>query len=444
MRVGGFEYVDRYLSLGMLSGNRFRIVLRNVCVTDDDDAVAKKEQTTNTANNETQRIGNTKQKLQIAANKLQEYGFINYFGMQRFGKYLDTHKVGIAVLKGNFEMACDIIMSVKPGENDRQSEAREKWAARFTDVDTSNDDAARDAEAKCAREVQRSLGRFMNCEISIVGGLARKPRDYRRAFSSIAKHMRSMFLHGYQSYLWNRAASHRIEEGGRVNAIVGDLVLTMDRTEAEGGSGSSGLKGKEVKVVTQEDVDGGKYTITDVVLPMVGTKIEYPTNSTGKLFDTMLAEDELCKEDFAKIGDRELALGGDYRKIICKPHDVAFEIKKYKDPVQPLIQTDLMKLKNIPLECIDLSVDGDGNGEEKQDDNNSKTKAILGMVVDFTLPPSAYATIALRELMKRPTSSDYQRELQLEGDCEGNLLKTTKMEYNPTEKKTDLENKIDT
>jgi tRNA(Glu) U13 pseudouridine synthase TruD len=33
--------------------------------------------------------------------------------------------------------------------------------------------------------------------------------------------------------------------------------------------------------------------------------------------------------------------------------------------------------------------------------------------VGFTLPASSYATIALRELMKRPTSSDYQSEQKL-------------------------------
>merc|ERR1740136_390800 len=206
--------------------------------------------------------------------------------------------------------------------------------------------------------------------------------------------------------------------------------MTVDHgVDEEGGNGTSGLRGKEVQIVTQEDIDGKKYNITDVVLPMAGSRIQYPTNGTGKLFETMLAEDGLTMDVFKKIGDKELALGGDYRKIICKPHDVDFEIKKYKDPFQPLIQTDLMKLKNIPLECIDLK-GGDETGEEKtvvgkkdEDEDGSKLKAILGMVIDFTLPASAYATIALRELMKRPTSRDYQTELKLEGDCEANVGK---------------------
>jgi len=434
MRVGGFEYVDRQIGLGGLSGNRFDIVLRNVCV---DGLVSNEDKI---------RIAHTQKQLQSTADSMKKYGFINYFGMQRFGKFLDTHKVGLAVLKHDFQGACDIIMSVKADESERQKEARTIWAQRFSDVDMNDEEATRKAEVKCAREIRGKLGRFMNCEISIVDGLSRRPRDYRRAFGVISKQMRSMFLHAYQSLLWNRAASHRIKEegGGRIEAIVGDLVLTTDDQAADGGKGggSSGLKGKEVEVVTQEDVDAFKYSITDVVLPMIGSKIQYPTNSTGKLFETMLAEDGLSLKDFEKssMGDSELALGGDYRKIICKPNDVQFEIKKYTDPLQPLIQTDLMKVENIPLKCIDLmsidaavgdNVNADAKNENtagKKDNNNHKSKAILGMVIGFTLPPSAYATVALRELMKRPTSSKYQSGLKLEGDCEANF-RTTKMEY---------------
>ena len=44
---------------------------------------------------------------------------------------------------------------------------------------------------------------------------------------------------------------------------------------------------------------------------------------------------------------------------------------------------------------------------------------LIGMVIGFTLQPSSYATIALRELMKKPTSADYQRQLQLSGLVEG-------------------------
>jgi tRNA pseudouridine13 synthase len=390
-----------------LSGNRFDIVLRNVCIGGDANIP------------QDERIARVTSVLKSAAKCMKDSGFINYFGMQRFGKFHDTHDVGIAVLKGDFEQACEIILRVKENENHRCIAPREKWAKRFDGINMEDDKAVQDAEMQCAKVVQRELGRFMNCETSIVSSLARNPRDYKKAFGSIAKHMRSMFLHAYQSYIWNKAASHRITDGGSNEIRVGDLVLVEDKGLADGGNGTSGLKGKAVKEVTQDDVETCKYSITDVVLPLAGSKIEYPTDSTGDVYDDLLAEAGLGKEDFDKIGDRELAVGGDYRKIICKPSDVNFEIKLYTDPVQPIVKTDLMDVHNASLECVDVT------DEVKKDETtiNTEEKMIIGMVVGFTLPPSAYATIALREMTRRPTSSQYQTELSLEGDCEANLGK---------------------
>ena len=411
LKVGHFSYVEKELRLGQLTGNRFDIVLRNVC-------------TKTKATSKTALIALSTQCLKSAARLMKEVGFINYFGMQRFGKFYDTHEVGIAVLNGNFEEACDIIMRVKEKEGQRQVDIRTRWADRFVGINREDDSIVRDAEVRCAKSLIRDLGRFMNCESSIVHSLSRNPCDYKKAFKSIAKGMRSMFLHAYQSYLWNKAASHRIAEGGSTSVTLGDLVLIEDKGHTEGGSGTSGLNGKAVKVITQEDLDEGKFSIEDVVLPLVGFKIEYPTNSTGKFFDDMLQENGLSKQDFKKINDRELSLGGDYRKIICKPEGVDFEIKKYKDPEQPLLQTDLMALHKVSLECIDVTHETKKEETTNEvSDEGEDNDVILGMVIRFTLPPSAYATIALRELMKRPTSADYQRELQLVGDCEANLGK---------------------
>ncbi len=399
IRVGSFSYVNRELRLGMLSGNRFDIVLRNVCIEQRDDVKLSRQE----------MVEFTTTKLRDAAKAMKEIGFINFFGMQRFGKYHDTHLVGIAVLKGDFKEACDLIMRVKAGEQERYKKLRELWEKRFSDIDQNDEESANEAEMKCAKEVLKGLGRFMNCETSIVHSLFRRPRDYKKAFGSIAKHMRSMFLHAYQSYLWNKAASHRIEKGGATEVMEGDLVLIGNSQLEESGSG---LKGKKVVIVTQDDVETGKYKITDVVIPLVGSRVTLPTNCTGNHLETMLKEDGLSLESFQKIRDRELALGGDYRKMICKPSDVDFGIKLYKDPLQPLIQTDLMTIHDEKLECVDVT------SELGDTDEGIGDKVLVAMVIGFTLPPSAYATIALRELMKRPTSTEYQTSLNLEGNCE--------------------------
>ncbi|KAL9183564.1 hypothetical protein ACHAXT_004420 [Thalassiosira profunda] len=407
IKLGSFAYSSEEVRLGRLSGNRFDIVLRNVDVGEDAGQMSRHLQ--------------VQQKLEKAGVALKDRGFVNYFGMQRFGKFNDTHLVGIAVLKGDFEGAVGIIMREKTNEWPRIAEARRQWATRFDSIDVANDeDAAREAEMKCARAIQRDLGRFMMCEKSIANSLSRKPRDYKRAFGSISKNMRSMFLHAYQSYLWNKVASHRIESGGSTEVRAGDLILVE-----EGQGGSSGLKGKVVKVLDEQDVKDGRYRITDVVLPLAGSKVRYPEGPSGEQFDALLKEDGISKSDFARIGslDRELSLGGDYRKLICHPNDVTFQVLQYSDPLQPLLQTDLMKANGVDVTATTLGTDN----TEKPDDAKMDVEgdgtdgALFAMIVGFSLPPSSYATIALRELTKRPTSGEYQTKLELSGRCERNI-----------------------
>ena len=435
MKVGHFSYVNDSMGLGSLGGNRFDLVLRNAWLDNDKDQ-----------GNE-DRIAKTAVVLESAAHAFQTNGFINYFGMQRFGRYYDTHLAGLEVIKGNFEEAITIIMRPKSDENDRFTVARRRWKNRFEGVDMSDEDAVRDAEKKAAQSVLRDLGRFMNCEVSLMHSLSRRPRDYKRAFQSINKNMRSMFVHAFQSYLFNRAASHRVEAGGKKEAMIGDLVLTEDKSRAEGGSGTSGLKGKAVKVITKEDIQSGNYNIGDVVLPLAGTKIQYPENSTGAYYDEVLGEFGVTKEDLKKLSDRDISLPGDYRRLLCIPSDTTFTVEVYEDPQQPLLETDLMKI-SANVDETASSKAGSAEGDEKEKDAATSEKAnpekkqesqLIGMVVGFTLPPSSYATIALRELMKKPTSADYQRQLQLSGYCESTLKNgdDDENDTNPSEKKDD-------
>mmetsp|Transcript_32606 Transcript_32606/g.74999 ORF Transcript_32606/g.74999 Transcript_32606/m.74999 type:complete len:97 (+) Transcript_32606:441-731(+) len=75
--------------------------------------------------------------------------------------------------------------------------------------------------------------------------------------------------------------------------------------------------------------------------------------------------------------------------------------------------------KEVPTDAAKEQDTRMENATEAALEATPKTKRLLGMVVGFTLSSSSYATIALRELTKRPTSSEYQRGLRLEGRCEG-------------------------
>ena len=378
MRIGNFSYVNDDLRLGRLLGNRFDVVLRNVLAQPPGDDNQQ-----------------TKQILGQAAKALGTAGFINYFGVQRFGKYCDTHLVGIALLKQDFAKAVDLILQPKPDERENTRLARQAWQERFAKLDDDKSDentlrkSKETAEKDCATRILKDFGRFHNNEVAVLKVLQSRPLDYRKAINSVTKTMRMMFVHALQSYLFNHAATFRLQTLGD-QVIEGDLVLDgpIDINQ-------SGIP--KVRKVTAEDVAQKKYSLEDVFLPLMGCKTMDPDDETAKIYTKLLAEHGLTRESF-DIKDRDLNCAGDYRKLIVRPTDVDYEVIEYTDPRQPLVQTDLMKLQGIAVQ------------KAPPDAENP----LVAMRVGFTLPPSAYATIALRELMKRPTSSDYQKELSLD------------------------------
>ncbi|KAG7366262.1 tRNA pseudouridine synthase D [Nitzschia inconspicua] len=361
VRLGNFEYTSKELKLGMLKGNRFDIILRNVQAPGDD-------------------LASQRHVLEQAAQSMKDKGFINYFGTQRFGKFKDTHLVGIAAVQGNFEEAVDILMRPKSDEREDIKQVRVEWQERFKYGKNKEN------EANAAKSTSRKLNRFMTGEVAILQSLAKYPMDYTRAFSTIPFNLRTMFVHAVQSLIWNRAVSYRIGKMSKDSVLVGDLV--------DVGKGS-----ETVHVVTEVDIANKKFTLEDVVVPMVGKKSVYPTNELGEFILQLLEEVGLKKEMFQDNKCRSLIVTGDYRKIICHPTDVDYKIQEYFDPLQPLLQTDLMKLQDE-----NIVIRSQQEGE----------RAKLAMVVGFTLPSSSYATIALRELMRRPTSNEFQKDLTLE------------------------------
>ena len=71
--VGNFKYCKEPLKLGSLSGNHFVVTLRNVTGEHD--------------------------KIEEGLDSLKVNGFINYFGLQRFGTTsVPTHKIGVFVI----------------------------------------------------------------------------------------------------------------------------------------------------------------------------------------------------------------------------------------------------------------------------------------------------------------------------------------------------------
>lgn len=134
-----------------------------------------------------------------------------------------------------------------------------------------------------------------------------------------------MYIHAYQSLIWNEIASRRIAAHG-LKLCEGDLVyvdtmevcddhlddeIEMNDDEDGGGEGDGDEQPTNastdqasqvsrfqamVKALTQADIDSNKYSIFDVVLPLPGHDITYPSNECAQWYEDRLKRDNLSSE----------------------------------------------------------------------------------------------------------------------------------------------------
>jgi tRNA pseudouridine13 synthase len=102
-----------------------------------------------------------------------------------------------------------------------------------------------------------------------------------------------------------------------------------------------------IRCIKTED-EAKAFTIFDVVLPLPGYAIEYPSNSIGELYQALLNEEGWDPRDKRNGAERELALPGDYRCIMAVPKNLEWKLYRYNDEMQPLSQTDLDIMNSHP------------------------------------------------------------------------------------------------
>nr|XP_015303379.2 pseudouridylate synthase 7 homolog isoform X4 [Macaca fascicularis] len=332
-KLGNFSYQKNPLKLGELQGNHFTVVLRNITGTDD--------------------------QVQQAMNSLREIGFINYYGMQRFGTTaVPTYQVGRAILQNSWTEVMDLILKPRSGaEKGYLVKCREEWAK-------TKDPAAALRKLPVKRCVEGQLLR----------GLSKYGmKNIVSAFGIIPRNNRLMYIHSYQSYVWNNMVSKRIEDYG-LKPVPGDLVL----------------KGATASYIEEDDVNN--YSIHDVVMPLPGFDVIYPKHKIQEAYREMLTADNLDIDNMRhKI--RDYSLSGAYRKIIIRPQNVSWEVVAYDDPKIPLFNTDVDNLEGKPPPVFA---------------SEGKYRALK---MDFSLPPSTYATMAIREVLKMDTSIKNQTQL---------------------------------
>jgi tRNA(Glu) U13 pseudouridine synthase TruD len=103
---------------------------------------------------------------------------------------------------------------------------------------------------------------------------AKEPYDWVAGFNGIGRNMRLMYVHAYQSLLWNQLVSARHKQHG-MKVVVGDLVLA-DTSDTRGSCHPDDEQKVRVRVLTQAEVDTNAVKITDVVMPLPGYAVVFP------------------------------------------------------------------------------------------------------------------------------------------------------------------------
>ncbi|TLZ92972.1 MAG: tRNA pseudouridine(13) synthase TruD [Methanobacteriota archaeon] len=269
---------DRPLELGDLAGNRFRIVVRDLPV--EPEIAAK-------------TVEETARALRIAG------GFPSFFGIQRFGSVRPiTHVVGRHLVRGEFREAVEAYVA-----NPLEGEDPESYEVRSALRDTGDIQTA-----------LRSYPKSYGFEKAILNQLAVEPTDYVGALRSLPFNLLMMFVHGYQSFLFNRILSERMRRRIPIHEpVAGDLVLPAD---------ASGLPDRSRTIdVTCDNLERaakrcreGKAWVSAILF---GSEPEFAGGEPGQIEKTIVASEGLRPEDFIIPEIPRISSKGTRREILA-------------------------------------------------------------------------------------------------------------------------------
>ncbi|XP_074422631.1 pseudouridylate synthase PUS7L isoform X4 [Larus michahellis] len=290
LRILNIHSACQHLRLGQLKGNHFDIVVRDLkCHSHDSSA-------------------DLKQRISEAMENVETKGFVNYYGPQRFGQgqHVQTDQIGLALL--NEKMVKAVKLFFTPEDTDDPVNNAKRY---FLQTEDAKGALAMLPEFKVREKMLlRALNRYgVNHEGCTKGWL------------NIPHSMRIFYVHAYCSKIWNEAASYRLKIYGS-KVVEGDLVFSEESDE------SVSLNDK-VHVVTAPEESANKYSINQVVLPMAGHSIKYPSNKVGQWYHERLSKDELQMCKF-RVSPLQLNIPGCYRPILKNVQNLSYFLEGTK------------------------------------------------------------------------------------------------------------------
>ncbi len=246
------SYKETEISIGDLKKNKFVVTIRQV---------PNKE--------------NLKETVLKCIEEIQEKGVINYYGEQRFGGVREiTHDVGKLLLQRKYK---DAVVLYLTKTNDYEEEHIKK----------AREDLKKDMDFKKHAACFPAKAGF---EKQMLNHLANQPEDFLGAIKCLPKGMQYLFVHAYQSFLFNNLINLRISKG-----------------------------------CSLEKIDGDKVINNKVVLPVFGYETKFSKGQAGLLEREVLKQENVSLLDFNNQDYGVLSSKGECREIMSKVYDIKLE-----------------------------------------------------------------------------------------------------------------------
>jgi tRNA pseudouridine13 synthase len=278
---------NRMLNLGDLTGNEFKIRIETDL--SDEDIM--------------NRYGRI----------LNEGGFWNNFGIQRFGSIrYNTHIVGRKLIKEGFESA-----------------VKEYLADPIIDTEQYRLDLSREWNY---REFIRKFPEHLQFERAMMHELL-SGKSYGDAMDVLPRSLKIMFVHAYQSYLFNKILIERKKLFGNPAEVVqGDIVSPVNsywNIDENRLIEVDSFNTERIRTLSGE----GKVS---VLAPLIGTETKLQKGIPGEIVQSIMDEEQITLNSF-KIRDKpEMSSTGNYRGIRFLPIN-------FKIPEPRIIQFTLGK-----------------------------------------------------------------------------------------------------
>ncbi|MBR1452994.1 MAG: tRNA pseudouridine(13) synthase TruD, partial [Candidatus Methanomethylophilaceae archaeon] len=170
----------------------------------------------------------------------QTGGFPNYFGVQRFGAVRPvTHRVGERLVRGDIKGA---VMTYISFTTDEEEERLRLIRERFQKADVSE-----------WGEIRQTMPPAMAFERMMLSKLIENPDDWVGAIEILPANLQMMFVHAYQSLLFNEMLSRRMDAGLPLNMPVeGDIIIPLDANKIPQHENPILTTSKNIDLVTRQ------------------------------------------------------------------------------------------------------------------------------------------------------------------------------------------------